>query len=120
MNRNEKTTKALKEELQKLTTAVSFNTWLQPLEVFQIDSDLKIAYLGVKRSGGIDVDFILNIIRTRYIQVIEDCLETVLHDRYRAVIKVMDDFLKDPPAEETKPEPEPVSDYSVAPVAKIG
>ena len=58
MNRNEKTTKALKEELQKLTTAVSFNTWLQPLEVFQIDSDLKIAYLGVKRSGGIDVDFL--------------------------------------------------------------
>ena len=54
MNKNEKTTKALKEELQKLTTAVSFNTWLQPLEVFQIDSDLKIAYIGVKRSGGIE------------------------------------------------------------------
>ncbi|MCI6012689.1 MAG: chromosomal replication initiator protein DnaA [Firmicutes bacterium] len=94
MNRNEKITKALKEELQKLTTAVSFSTWLQPLEVYQIDQDLKIVYLGVKNSGGVDVDFILNIIRTRYIQVIEDCLETVLHDRYRAVIKVMEDFLK--------------------------
>ena len=105
MNKNEKTTKALKEELQKLTTAVSFNTWLQPLEVFQIDSDLKIAYIGVKRSGGIDVDFILNIIRTRYIQVIEDCLETVLHDRYRAVIKEMDEFLKESPAEKSKPDP---------------
>ena len=50
MNRNEKITKALKEELQKLTTAVSFSTWLQPLEVYQIDHDLKIVYLGVKNS----------------------------------------------------------------------
>lgn len=120
MKKNEKTTKALKEELQKLTTAVSFNTWLQPLEVFQIDSDLKIAYIGVKRSGGIDVDFILNIIRTRYIQVIEDCLETVLHDRYRAVIKEMDEFLKESPAEKSKPDPEPEPDSSVTPVSKIG
>lgn len=102
MNRNDKITRSLKEELKKLTTPVSFSTWLQPLEVFQIDNDMKIVYLGVKNSGGIDVDFILNIIRTRYVPVIEDCLETVLHDRYRAVIKVMDEYLKEPPKNESE------------------
>ena len=31
------------EELKKLTTAVSFDTWLKPLEVHHLDHDLKIA-----------------------------------------------------------------------------
>ena len=109
MNRNDRITNSLMKELQKLTTAVSFDTWLKPLSIFQIDDDLKIAYLGVNKSKGIEVDFILNIIRTRYIQIIEDCLETVLNDRFRAVVKDMDDYKKlEEPAAEEEPQAQPV------------
>jgi len=97
MNRYETITQSLMKELEEITTPVSFDTWLKPLTVFQIDSDLKIAYLGVNNTG-IEIDFLLNVIRTRYIPIIEDCLQSVMEERYRVVVKNMEDYQKEEPS----------------------
>lgn len=103
MNRNEILTTQLHEELKKLTTAVSFDTWLKPLEVHHLDEELKIAYLGIRKTKGIEINFILNIVRNRYITVIEDCMETVLGEKYRVVAKEMGEYEEEEPS--AAPEP---------------
>ena len=92
MDRNVNITKQLHEELKKLTTAVSFDTWLKPLEVHHLDHDLKIAYLGIRKTKGIDINFILKIVRNRYLTVVEDCLQPVLGEKYRVIAKDMDEY----------------------------
>ena len=104
MNRNTTLTAQLQEELKKLTTPVSFDTWLKPLEVHHLDEDLKIAYLGIKKTKGIEINFILNIVRNRYLTIIEDCMETVMGEKYRVVAKEMDEY------KEEEPVPQPVSE----------
>lgn len=107
MDRNANITKQMHEELKKLTTAVSFDTWLKPLEVHHLDHDLKIAYLGIRKTKGIDINFILKIVRNRYLTVVEDCLQPVLGEKYRVIAKDMDEYREEEPEEEKKEE-EPV------------
>ncbi len=108
MNRNRNITKQLHEELKKLTTAVSFDTWLKPLEIHHLDDDLKIAYLGIRKTKGIDINFILKIVRNRYITVVEDCLLTVLGEKYRVIAKDMDEYEEESAEEKPVPAEEPV------------
>jgi len=108
MNRNQNITKQLHEELKKLTTAVSFDTWLKPLEIHHLDEDLKIAYLGIRKTKGIDINFILKIVRNRYISVVEDCLLTVLGEKYRVIAKDMDEYEEESAEEKAAPAEEPV------------
>ncbi len=108
MNGNTNITKKLHEELKKLTTAVSFDTWLKPLEVHHLDEELKIAYLGIKKTKGIDINFILKIVRNRYLTVVEDCLQTVMGEKYRVIAKDMDEYEEESPAEKEKTAEEPV------------
>jgi len=115
MNKYETITRSLMEELQEITTQVSFDTWLKPISIFQMDDELKIAYLGVENTG-IEIDFLLNVIRTRYIPVIEDCLQSVLHERYRVVVKDMNDYrTSEAPVSKSKDsaEPEPETEEPV-------
>ena len=104
MNRNTTLTAQLQEELKKLTTPVSFDTWLKPLEVHHLDEDLKIAYLGIKKTKGIEINFILNIVRNRYLTIIEDCMETVMGEKYRVVAKEMDEYKEEEPAPQSAAE----------------
>ena len=60
MNKYAALTLELQEELKKLTTPVSFDTWLKPLEIHHMDEELKIAYFGIKKTKGIEINFILN------------------------------------------------------------
>lgn len=108
MNRNANITKKMHEELKKLTTIVSFDTWLKPFEIHHLDEDLKIAYLGIQKTKGIDINFILKIVRNRYISVIEDCLQTVLGERYRVVVKDMDEYEAEEPEKKEETVEEPV------------
>ena len=101
------TTVKLMEELKKLTTQVSYETWLKPLEIFKIDSDLKMVYMGLNKTKGIEINFILNIVNNRYKSIIEDCTETVLHERHRVVVKDMEEYKKEE-KEETPEEDLPI------------
>ena len=99
----------LHDELKTMTTPVSFDTWLKPLEIHHLDQDLKIAYMGIRKTKGIDINFILNIVRNRYITVIEDSFEAVLGEKYRVVTKDMEEYeeeeeiKKEEPASEEEP-----------------
>jgi len=108
MNRNTTITKKLHEELKNQTTAVSFDTWLKPLEIHHLDDDLKIAYLGIKKTKGIDINFILKIVRNRYITVVEDSLKSVLNEKYRVIVKDMEEYEDTRSEEKEKNTEEPV------------
>ena len=67
--------------IEKNTTSISFSTWFKPLNINKIDEDLKIVYLESSE------DFILGILKSRYMQLIESSFKTVLKDDYRVIIK---------------------------------
>ena len=98
MNKYAALTLELQEELKKLTTPVSFDTWLKPLEIHHMDEELKIAYFGIKKTKGIEINFILNIVRNRYITIIEECLESFMGEKYRVIAKDMDEYKDEEPA----------------------
>lgn len=106
MNKYDKILEQVRNLLKEATTSVSFETWLKPIEIYQIDEDLKIVYLGVSKTKGIDINFILNIIRGRYISIIEESFETVLHEKYRAVVKDMEEYRREEIGSSVKEEPE--------------
>ncbi len=87
MEQTDYITATLKDELKKQTTLVSFNTFLDPIIVTSLEEDPRIAYITIRPVGGVEIDFLMQIIRNRYLPMIEDCLETILHARYRVVLR---------------------------------
>lgn len=72
----------IKEE----TTNVSYTTWFEPLIVHSFDKNVKIVYLETEDS------FRINIIKKRYLHLIEKCLKDVTGEDYRVVIKNSADY----------------------------
>ena len=72
----------IKEE----TTNVSYTTWFEPLIVHSIDKNVKIVYLETEDA------FRINIIKNRYLHLIEKCLKDVTGEDYRVVIKNSSDY----------------------------
>ncbi len=72
----------IKEE----TTNVSYTTWFEPLIVHSIDKNVKIVYLETEDA------FRINIIKNRYLHLIEKCLKDVTGEDYRVVIKNSADY----------------------------
>lgn len=60
---------------------ISFKTWLLPASIRSIDKDLKIAYIEAEDS------FVINILKSRFIPLIESSLEAVMNEPYRVVVK---------------------------------
>jgi len=77
--------------IKKTTTEVSFNAWFQKLELHAIDEALGIVYLGICIDDSNNLA--LNIIKNRYITMIEDAFDTVLKQRYRVIVKNREDYL---------------------------
>lgn len=74
--------------IEKNTTAISFKTWFNPVKINSIDESLKIVYLET------DEDFIIDILKNRYLQLIESSFKTVMNEDYRVVVKHPDEYQK--------------------------
>ena len=88
MNINKAWEKVL-EIIKKETTPISYKTWFLPTTVHSIDKDLKVIYLQNENS------FIVNILKNRYLQMIENSFKDVMGEEYRIVIKQESDFEKE-------------------------
>jgi len=67
--------------IEENVTPVSYNTFFNPLNIHSIDEQLKIAYIEAED------DFIVTLIKNRYIPLIESSFKTVTGEDYRVVIK---------------------------------
>lgn len=74
------------EIIEEQTTSVSFNTWFKPIRMHNMDKNLKIVYLET------DEEFIVKILKTRYLQLIESSFKTVTGEDYRVVVKLTSDY----------------------------
>lgn len=88
MKNNQKIWAEVLSIIESNTTTISFNTWFKPLQVNTIDDNLKIAYLETSE------DFIINILKSRYLQLIESSFKSVLNDDYRVIIKNIEEYKK--------------------------
>lgn len=68
------------------TTSISYSTWFEPIQIKSIDDSLHIAYLAN------DTEFIINILKNRYLQLIESAFATVTGENYRVIIKHIDEY----------------------------
>lgn len=79
------------EIIKNNTTEISFNTWFkEPLSINKIDTELNIVYLQVSSSRG--NDFIISVLKNRYISYLQMAFKAVLKDEYRVVLKSSDDY----------------------------
>ena len=72
--------------IEENTTSISDNTWFKPLKINNIDKNVKIVYLET------DEDFIIKVLKDRYLQLIESSFKTVTGEEYRVVIKNSSDY----------------------------
>lgn len=72
--------------IEKDTTPISYSTWFKPIQVNSMDKNLKIVYLES------DEDFIIKVLKDRYLQLIESSFKTVTGEDYRVVIKNKNDY----------------------------
>lgn len=80
----------------------SYETWFLPLEIHAIDENSNIIYFRVNEEASkkIQEGFIIKIIQTRYTSLIEDCIFEVSQNRYKVVIKSIEEY-KENPVEQT-------------------
>ena len=86
MNNNEKTWEKVLDIIKQDVTPISYKTWFQPANIRAIDQDLKIVYLQSEE------EFAIRILKTRYMQMLENSFRSVLGDEYRVVVKLTSDY----------------------------
>lgn len=101
MDKKQQIWQAVLEILEVNTTEVSFNTWLKPLILHDIDEELKIVYMGIKIDSG--SDFFLNIIKNRYISMLENSFEIILKENYRVIVKDINEYSAEPAVKAAEP-----------------
>lgn len=92
--------------IKENTTEISFNTWFkEPLSINKIDNELNIVYLQVKSARG--NDFIISVLKNRYISYLQMAFKNVLNDEYRVVLKSSEEYEKVVDKSEISPKPKP-------------
>ena len=88
---------------------ICYETWfLNHLKIKKIDDVLKIIYLDVNTTLGLD--FFIGIINNRYLTLLQDTFKEILGDTYRVVVKNptdVDNFVDNSEDPETKPAKRP-------------
>ncbi|NLY82110.1 MAG: chromosomal replication initiator protein DnaA [Clostridiales bacterium] len=102
----EKIWKTILEIIEKNTTEISFSTWIKPLFIYKIDENIKIVYLSTKE------DYVIKIIKNRYIHLIEQSFKEILQDDYRVVIKLEDEYKKTEKPDNKKPVNKPKNPFT--------
>lgn len=81
MNNTRNTWEQVLSHIKENVTPISYDTFLKPLNINSIDEQVKIAYIESND------DFIISVIKNRYIPLIENSFHTLLGEEYRVVIK---------------------------------
>ncbi len=93
MENYEKIWSSVLDIIKENTTEISFNTWFkEPLSINKIDNELNIVYLQVNSARG--NDFIISVLKNRYISYLQMAFKNVLGDDYRVVLKSSEDYEK--------------------------
>lgn len=92
MERYEKIQLELLEKLKTELTKTSFDAWTKDMEIYKLDDELGIAYIALCESKYNNVEMALNILQSRYLHLIEECLEKVIGQKYRIVIKTLSEY----------------------------
>lgn len=80
------------EYLKQQMTGPSFDAWVRDLEIVSIDDDLCIAYFGVPEISGRNVSQIVSVLNSRYRELLEAALKSVLQGKYRIVVKLLSEY----------------------------
>ncbi len=95
--------------IKEQVTPICYETWfLNHLKIKKIDDVLKIIYLDVNTTLGLD--FFIGIINNRYLTLLQDTFKEILGDTYRVVVKNptdVDNFVDNSDDPETKPAKRP-------------
>lgn len=83
MENKEKLWEKVLQIMKDSTTPVVFKTWIQPLNIFKIDELVKIIYLNMENYN----DFIAEVVKNRYIPMLENSFKQVLGEQYSVVLK---------------------------------
>ena len=68
-------------EISTNVTEVSYRTWFAPLFPLEIDEDAAVIYVASSN------DFLIEVLKNRYISVFERAVETVYGKKYKIIIK---------------------------------
>lgn len=68
-------------EINSNVTEVSYRTWFLPLVPLEIDDDAAVIYVASSN------DFLIEVIRNRYLSIFERAVEAVYNKKYKVVIK---------------------------------
>lgn len=89
--------KQVLEMIEKDVTPVSYSTWFENTRLNSLDKNVKIAYLES------DEDFVIKVLKDRYIEMIEKAFQTATGEDYRVVVKHASDYAQQ------KEEPGPIT-----------
>ncbi len=68
-------------EISSNVTEVSYKTWFAPLFPLEIDEDASVIYFASSN------DFLIEVLKNRYISIFESAVETVYGKKYKVIIK---------------------------------
>ena len=72
--------------IKEKTTPVCYETWFRtPLSIKKIDVDLDMIYLDINTN--MDLDFFMDIVNNRYINLLQEAFEEILGSKYRVILK---------------------------------
>lgn len=81
MNNIRHTWEQVLSHIKENVTPISYDTFLKPLNLHSIDEQVKIAYIESND------DFIISVIKNRYIPLLENSFHSYFGEEYRVVIK---------------------------------
>ena len=92
-------------EISKTVTEVSYRTWFSPLTPLELDEEAGVIYFASPN------DFLLEVLRNRYISIFESSVESVFNKKYKVVLKSkseeeIKEFLTGTPIQRAAKEPE--------------
>ena len=87
MNKYDDVWKAALSMIREQVTEVMYNTWFQDhLDVEEINTELRIIYMGFKTS--LDPDLFAGVINDRYLPLLQEIFKEILGREYRVVLRM--------------------------------
>lgn len=87
MNKYDDVWKAALSMIKEQVTEVMYNTWFQDhLDVEEINTELRIIYMGFKTS--LDPDLFASVINDRYLPLLQEIFKEILGREYRVVLRM--------------------------------
>ena len=89
MRDNNKLRESFFKSVRQDVSDMSFNTWFAPIEIRSIDEGSKTVYITAEN------DFSANILKSRYIEIIEKGFQKVMKEKYVVIIKTPESYKHD-------------------------